>query len=347
MGSQQFTCKDGSLTIDASFREDHFCDCLTDGSDETTTGACSLGTFTCPQWPLGPKVVFASRLGDGVCDCCDGADEKAAGVVACEDRCVREAGVVLASFEAKATAMRDALVEKEKLVAEGMEAKLADERELKELEEEFNAIQPQLDNVSLRLKVLEEAEEQRRREEEERRRAEEAANKSSEAVSEEASGHDGGEDGHEDATPDAAMGGPATDDMDSVFNPTPEDDEEAAREEESWRQSWMRVDGDEGQDDAAAEEAAEAEAEAAHGVDDYNVDEDDYHGHGDYEGDYDDDYDGSERDLDDEEHYDHDDEFDDEAGAEDRYDEYYDEDEDDWSPPAGDETTPPGTCAPR
>eukprot|EP00605_Chrysophyceae_sp_TOSAG23-4_P000411 GSChrysophyteH1.ASY1.ANO1.467.1 assembled CDS len=44
-------------------------------TDEPRSGACSYylagsRTFACPN-----KAIFASRVGDGVCDCCDGSDE--------------------------------------------------------------------------------------------------------------------------------------------------------------------------------------------------------------------------------------------------------------------------------
>lgn len=68
---------------------DDYCDCI-DGSDETSTSACSgsslgLGrtvinnfnrrtSFKCPNGVLNVTIPY-SRLQDGVCDCCDGADE--------------------------------------------------------------------------------------------------------------------------------------------------------------------------------------------------------------------------------------------------------------------------------
>lgn len=77
---------------------DGYCDCPFDAVDEPNTDACSGSTvwpgiprwtsslpavtFACPQQPLVKLPL--SRLHDGICDCCDGADE-APGV--CNDNC--------------------------------------------------------------------------------------------------------------------------------------------------------------------------------------------------------------------------------------------------------------------
>lgn len=61
---------------------DNFCDNLVDGRDETATSACShiqstLNVFTCiDSSGLFNKTIPTSRVNDGVCDCCDGSDEK-------------------------------------------------------------------------------------------------------------------------------------------------------------------------------------------------------------------------------------------------------------------------------
>lgn len=70
---------------------DGYCDCPVDGSDEIETGACSGAaeggwagvqvTGTAPsgsglQCPQQKSLILPqSRIGDGLCDCCDGADE--------------------------------------------------------------------------------------------------------------------------------------------------------------------------------------------------------------------------------------------------------------------------------
>ena len=50
---------------------DDFCDCELDGADEPRTGACLAAPFTCDNWPHVPLTIPASRVNDGLCDCCD------------------------------------------------------------------------------------------------------------------------------------------------------------------------------------------------------------------------------------------------------------------------------------
>lgn len=55
---------------------DNFCD---NGDDEVQTSACSHRTrvalFKCRNSEFVVQEIFSSRVGDGVCDCCDGSDE--------------------------------------------------------------------------------------------------------------------------------------------------------------------------------------------------------------------------------------------------------------------------------
>ena len=71
----QVTCSSGG---GIGFLNDHYCDCLGDGSDEPNTSACShvtVGqkTFQCPNH--SDVWIFASRVDDGIPDCPDGSDE--------------------------------------------------------------------------------------------------------------------------------------------------------------------------------------------------------------------------------------------------------------------------------
>ena len=49
--------------------------CLQDGSDEPGTAACSNAQFYCANRGFKPQLLPSSRVNDGICDCCDGADE--------------------------------------------------------------------------------------------------------------------------------------------------------------------------------------------------------------------------------------------------------------------------------
>ena len=52
-----------------------------------TTGACVVGRFACPR-PADARVSLpSSRVDDGVCDCCDGADEAGR---SCADTCTEQ-----------------------------------------------------------------------------------------------------------------------------------------------------------------------------------------------------------------------------------------------------------------
>eukprot|EP00536_Pseudo-nitzschia_multiseries_P012445 jgi/Psemu1/326827/estExt_fgenesh1_pg.C_4770010 len=80
-------------TIPRAWINDGYCDCPFDGKDEPDTNACSGSTnwpgvdspdagspgaenndFVCPQQPN--LILPASRVNDGICDCCDGKDEE-------------------------------------------------------------------------------------------------------------------------------------------------------------------------------------------------------------------------------------------------------------------------------
>lgn len=87
---------DKNSSSSVAVRNDAFCDCERDSvEEEPDTGACSFHSvgklvFQCKK-DIGaePKFLFASRLSDGICDCCDGSDENVAinGGIVCADTC--------------------------------------------------------------------------------------------------------------------------------------------------------------------------------------------------------------------------------------------------------------------
>ena len=100
-----FKCKDLSKRIKKEWVNDDYCDCP-DGSDEPHTSACSHllnihpdsialrdATFTCLNLGHQPLTIPSSRVGDGICDCCDGSDERheydeAPNTAHCHNRCI-------------------------------------------------------------------------------------------------------------------------------------------------------------------------------------------------------------------------------------------------------------------
>jgi len=71
-------CSMADPPLPTSAIDDGYCDCLENGNDELSTGACSTPqskkTFSCGVKEL--PHIFPSRVCDGVCDCCNGADER-------------------------------------------------------------------------------------------------------------------------------------------------------------------------------------------------------------------------------------------------------------------------------
>jgi hypothetical protein len=72
---EPIVCPDGTT----GFKNDDYCDCLTDGRDEPNTAACSrwlVHTLSFPCGDANRTTVYASRVNDGVIDCPNGSDER-------------------------------------------------------------------------------------------------------------------------------------------------------------------------------------------------------------------------------------------------------------------------------
>lgn len=92
--------EENTFVIPADRINDGYCDCPLTGADEPDTAACAGSStwagvtrnyliepegkgFTCPKQPK--LKIPLSRVNDGICDCCDGADE--VGTVVCKENC--------------------------------------------------------------------------------------------------------------------------------------------------------------------------------------------------------------------------------------------------------------------
>lgn len=113
---------DSQQSIPKAWINDGYCDCPFDGKDEPNTNACSGSSdwagvsaaterspktetnhFVCPQQP--DLVLPASKMNDGICDCCDGKDEEQ--YIVCPDICYE---VLRAERERSAKISNDYLI---------------------------------------------------------------------------------------------------------------------------------------------------------------------------------------------------------------------------------------------
>jgi len=98
----------------SNVKSDNFCDDLVHGADEAQhSAACSGLTempsfFFCKGTTLARQRVFASRVDDGVCDCCDGSDEPTSGAL-CEDQCAALEAAERIRQDAKSRVRRNGL----------------------------------------------------------------------------------------------------------------------------------------------------------------------------------------------------------------------------------------------
>lgn len=117
-----FTCPGSGKVIPIEQVNDDFCDCpYVEGvtvTDEPGTGACQNGVFYCANRKFRPETLHASRVNDGVCDCCDGTDEwKEVGGVKCPSECAAISQRIYEEEKAQLDALGNALEARRSLAA--------------------------------------------------------------------------------------------------------------------------------------------------------------------------------------------------------------------------------------
>mmetsp|Transcript_4175 Transcript_4175/g.5576 ORF Transcript_4175/g.5576 Transcript_4175/m.5576 type:complete len:473 (+) Transcript_4175:150-1568(+) len=156
-----FTCDDGKKTIASSSINDDYCDC-DDGTDEPGTSACAgrlSARFYCTNIGFKSMYIPSSKVGDGICDCCDGSDEidNPYGVV-CENEC-DEVGKKWREEQARIEQARGEGIEKRRdYIRRGEVAAATREKRKKELQDEIDALSPNLRGLEDNIKELEEQE---------------------------------------------------------------------------------------------------------------------------------------------------------------------------------------------
>ncbi|KAG5501855.1 hypothetical protein JKF63_04125 [Porcisia hertigi] len=146
----RFRCLDNSTTIPFSRVNNDVCDCV-DGSDEPGTSGCTvlLGSlapvlpvnwsFQCTDQEHHVQTIPHNRVGDGICDCCDGSDE-AASLVVCPNRCAEVAAEIERQREVDRERRIQAVGNKELMRSDALRRREESAKSLPGLEEEHAKI---------------------------------------------------------------------------------------------------------------------------------------------------------------------------------------------------------------
>lgn len=141
---QTFTCLDGSKVIPLSAINDDKCDCP-DSSDEPGTSACLNGHFYCHNKGGKGKSIPSHKVNNGVCDCCDGSDEFDNPSVQCPNICEDLVELSNKSRKSIYEKINLGLIKKKESIRETALDLPRVKKELRELSEELNSLDKQLD----------------------------------------------------------------------------------------------------------------------------------------------------------------------------------------------------------
>lgn len=142
-----FACPGSGKVIPTEQVNDDFCDCpFVKGvtvTDEPGTGACQNGVFYCVNRKFRPETLPASRVNDGVCDCCDGSDEwKEVGGIKCPSECASLGEKIYEEEKAQLEALGNALKARRELASKAQKDLNTLRSELKRLKYGVNLPTP-------------------------------------------------------------------------------------------------------------------------------------------------------------------------------------------------------------
>jgi hypothetical protein len=117
--SQTFSCLDNSKVIPLSKFNDNYRDCP-DGSDEPGTSDGPSFDFYCENTFYNPLTIRRWSVGDGLCDCCDGSDERFTRGANCPNTCSAKSGEHAALLQRLTSKYEEGLLKLASLREEGI-----------------------------------------------------------------------------------------------------------------------------------------------------------------------------------------------------------------------------------
>lgn len=154
--------------ITYSMINDGFCDCA-NGVDEPQTSACAgfsetfasyndthppskqhSSLFYCSNQGSKPKYIYSTHVRDGICDCCDGSDEKL-GHTVCQNTCVQDGATYRKEMERLREEIKKAKEMSNKYAFESKENGTKGRQDLLSLEAKLKALEKEEQQIKVHL----------------------------------------------------------------------------------------------------------------------------------------------------------------------------------------------------